>query len=145
MSENNNKAKAEEFCDHVNSFSKNKLNNKEDLVRLTEVIFENDKNDIMNNLVFNAKYSQGLIKIVQQRTNDFEDEYFEKIKAEYTETIKKIKSDLDLIIKDTSSFYKKIFEEKYMQLTHESMSNLKGLIDDLSWVKMFLNDEKRNN
>lgn len=145
MSEENYKKEAEEFCIAVDEFAKGKLNNAEDLTRIMEIVFKTDKKSLLEDLSFSAKYSQGLLKIIQNRSNDFEDEYFNKVKEEYTAVITKVRSLLEEIIENGSGFIKNIYKEKYLSMTHESLHNLNILIDDLSWLKMYLNDLKRSN
>ncbi|KUG25252.1 hypothetical protein ASZ90_004925 [hydrocarbon metagenome] len=143
MGQNNYKLQAEEFIIKVDEFSNKRIKNAEDLARLSELFFKEDKFDMLNDLAFSAKYAQGLIKIIRDRSNNFEDDYFEKIRSEYTAAIKKIRKILDEIIGSSSSFLKGIFSDKYLSMTHESLNNLNQLIDDLSWVKLYLNDQKR--
>ncbi len=143
MSENNYKKEAEDFCIAVDEFAKGKLHNAEDLTRITEVIFKEGKQNLLEDVAFSAKYAQGLMKIFQDRSNDFEEEYFRKIKEEYTEAVKKIRESLQEIIDYSNSFIGSIFSDKYLGMTHESMHNLNQLIDDLSWVKVYLNYRKR--
>jgi hypothetical protein len=143
MSEMDFKQQAEQFCLEVDEFAKGRLHNSEDLTRLTEVIFKTEKNKLLEDISFTSKYAQGLLKIVQNRSNNIEDDYFVKIRGEYTEAVKQVQSQLKEILEDSSSFIKNIFTEKYLSLTHESLNNLNQLIDDLSWVKMYLNEKKR--
>lgn len=138
------KKAAEEFCSKINEFAKGKINNAEDLTRIVEIIFKIDKNELLEDLSFSAKYSQGLLKIIQNRSNNIEDEYFERIKVEYTEGVKKVRESLTTILNESSPFIKQIFIDKYLSLTHESLNNLNLLMSDLSWVKMYLNDIKRS-
>lgn len=143
MTEKRFKQQAEEFSSHVNTFANGRLNNVEDLTRLTELFFKEEKFDQLEDLAFSAKYAQGLLKIIRDRSNNFEDDYFEKIRSEYTEAIKKIRKILDEIIGSSASFLKGIFSDKYLSMTHESLNNLNQLINDLSWVKIYLNEKKR--
>lgn len=143
MSEIDFKQQAEQFCLEVDEFAKGRLHNSEDLARLTEVIFKTEKNKLLEDISFTSKYTQGLLKIVRNRSNNIEDDYFVKIRGEYTEAVKQVQSQLKEILEYSSSFIKNIFTEKYLSLTHESLNNLNQLIDDLSWVKMYLNEKKR--
>lgn len=144
MSEENYKQKAEDFIIAVDEFAKGTLHNAEDLTRIMEVVIKNDKQKQLEDLAFTAKYALGLMKIFQDRSNnEFEDEYFEKIRGEYTEAITKVRSLLEEILSDASSFISGIFKEKYLGMTHGSMNNLNILIEDLSWIKMYLNEQKR--
>lgn len=140
----NHKKTAEEFCIKIDEFAKGKLNNAEDLTRIAEIIFKINKQELLDEISFSAKYSQGLLKIIQNRSNNIEDDYFDRIKAEYTEAVKKVRELLTRILNDGSPFIKQIFIDKYLSLTHESLNNLNLLMSDLSWVKMYLNDIKRS-
>ncbi|RJP63607.1 MAG: hypothetical protein C4543_00195 [Ignavibacteriales bacterium] len=144
MNSVDNKKAAEEFCIKIDEFAKGKLNNAEDLTRIAEIIFKINKQELLDEISFSAKYSQGLLKIIQNRSNNIEDDYFDRIKAEYTEAVKKIRELLKTILADGSPFIKQIFIDKYLSLTHESLNNLNLLMSDLSWVKMYLNDIKRS-
>lgn len=143
MTEKDFEKEAEQFCIEVDEFAKGKLHNAEDLTRITEIIFRKGNLELLEEISFSAKYAQGLLKIVKVRNTNIEDEYFEKVGKEYTEAVKKVRSALEEIIEDASSFIKNIYKDKYLALTHESLNNLNQLIDDLSWVKIYLNDKKR--
>lgn len=143
MDQEKYKSQAEEFIIKVDEFSNSRLKNAEDLTRLSELFFKEDKFYLLDDLAFSAKYAQGLIKIIRDRSNNFEDDYFDKIRVEYTEAIKKMRSVIEEILDGSSSFIKEIFSDKYLSMTHESLNNLNQLIDDLSWVKLYLNDQKR--
>lgn len=144
MNTSDYKKAAEEFCISIDEFAQGKLNNADDLTRIVEIIFKIDKKELLEDLSFSAKYSQGLLKIIQSRSNNIEDDYFERIKVEYTEAVKKVRELLTTILDDGLPFIKQIFIDKYLSLTHESLNNLNLLMSDLSWVKMFLNDTKRS-
>lgn len=139
----NYKEKSEEFYNGLINFSRGKILNEEDIQRLLEITFKEDKLKELDDVSFSAKFTKGLLRIIQNRDNNIEDEYFEKVKKEYSENIQKVKSGLEDLIKNSSDFLKGIYEEKYFQLTHESLANLNNLCSDLEWVKMYLNDQKR--
>ena len=144
MTDRNFKKEAEDFCIAVDEFANGKLNNAEDLTRLTEIIYKMEKESLLEDISFSAKYAQGLLKIIQNRNNNFEDEYFEKIKLEYTSAVKDVRAMLEEIINNGSAFIKNIFKEKYLSMTHESLQNINLLIEDLSWVKVYTNDLTRS-
>ena len=144
MTENDYKNKAEKFCIAVDEFANGKLNNAEDLTRLTEIVFKLAKESQLEELSFSAKYATGLLKIIQSRNNNFEDDYFDKIKEEYTQTVKKVRLQLEDLLNDATPFIKNIYQDKFLAMTHESLNNLNLLMSDLSWTKMYLNDTKRS-
>lgn len=128
----------------VEVISNGRLNFKEDLQRLIEISILNNRIKYLEDFSFRARYSQGLLKIIQNRDNKFEDEYFAKVKNEFTESIKKIRSDLEEILSVASDFIKQIFNEKYLQITQQSIANLNLLCNDLGFLKIYFNDLKRN-
>ncbi|MCF8260748.1 MAG: hypothetical protein K9J12_08240 [Melioribacteraceae bacterium] len=134
---------ASEFVSKVSEFSKNSISNKEDLTRISAIVINNGLEQEFEKLVFNAKFLQGLLRIIRNKDNSIDAEYFEKVTGEYHMGLEKIKSGLKNILSYSDEFYRNIFEEKYMEMTHKGMANLTGLCDDLSWVKMFLNNEKQ--
>ena len=132
------------MIEEVDELSKGRINFKEDLQRLIELSFLNRKMKNLEDLSFQAKYSQGLLKIIQNRDNKIEDEYFVKVQNEFMESIQKIKLNLENILSSSSEFIKQIFTEKYFQMTQQSLTNLNLLCNDLGFVKNYLNDLKRS-
>ena len=133
----------DEFYDGLVNFSRGKVKNEDDIKRLIELAIKENKLNDLEEIAFSAKITKGLLRIIQNRENTIEDEYFEKIKKEYSENIQKVKIGLEELINHGSDFIKNIFNEKYFLLTHESLANLNNLCGDLEWVKMYLNDIKR--
>ena len=133
----------DEFYDGLVNFSRGKVKNEDDIKRLIELAIKENKLNDLEEIAFSAKFTKGLLRIIQNRENTIEDEYFEKIKKEYSENIQKVKIGLEELINHGSDFIKNIFNEKYFLLTHESLANLNNLCGDLEWVKMYLNDIKR--
>jgi hypothetical protein len=127
----------------VEELSRSRLNFKEDLQRLIELSILNQSMKNLEDLSFLAKYSQGLLKIIQNRDNKIEDEYFVKVQNEFMESVQKIKVNLETILSPSSEFIKQIFNEKYLQMTQQSLTNLNLLCNDLGFVKIYFNDLKR--
>ncbi|MDQ7815597.1 MAG: hypothetical protein RDU14_01065 [Melioribacteraceae bacterium] len=127
----------------VEELSRSRLNFKEDLQRLIELSILNQSMKNLEDLSFKAKYSQGLLKIIQNRDNKIEDEYFVKVQNEFMESVQKIKVNLETILSPSSEFIKQIFSEKYFQMTQQSLTNLNLLCNDLGFVKIYFNDLKR--
>jgi hypothetical protein len=127
----------------IDKLSKDKLNYREDLGRLIELSIQNNKMKVLEELSFQARYSQGLLKIVQNRDNKIEEEYFSKVQKEFAQSVEKIKSSIEEILSNSSPFIKQIFSDKYLQITHASLSNLNKFCPDLGFVKFYFNDLKR--
>ncbi len=136
------KLEAQNFCNEAEKFSRGEFNQKEDVIRITELALANHDWDYLDSLSFNAKYTQGLLKIIRNRANNIEDEYFEKIKVEYSEKIQKFKSELQELTNKAGKFVESIFDEKYYALTPQALENLNKLCSDLGKVKSYLNEKK---
>lgn len=138
----NYKEASHHFYNELINFSRGKILNEEDIIRLLELSFKENKLKDLEEISFYAKFTKGLLRIIQNRDNSIDDEYFEKVKKEYSENIQKVKSGVEVIISSGSNFIQEIFREKYFQLTHESLSNLNNLCSDLEWIKMYFNSLK---
>ncbi len=138
------KLEAEKICNCVEDIARGKLNSKEDLQRITELALQNNKMELLEELTFQAKYSQGLVKIIQNRDNKIEDDYFIKIQAEMVQSLSKVKKLLDELLQSAGDFLKTIYKEKYFEMTQQSLFNLNNLCNDLGYLKLYFNDLKRD-
>lgn len=127
----------------LNNRAPHQLKCGDDLYRLIEIAYQFDMKEELEQLAFSGKFSHGLFQIIQKGGAAVEEEYFEKIKKEYTESLIKLRKDLEIILDKSTDFFRKIFKEKYFTLTHESMFNLSELCSDLNHLKMYMNDMKR--
>jgi len=128
----------------IDKLSLAKLNFREDLGRLIELSIQNGKMNVLEELSFQARYAQGLLKIVQNRDNKIEEEYFSKVQKEFAQSLEKIKFSIQEILSNSSAFIKQIFSEKYLDMTHTSLFNINKLCSDLGFVKLYFNDLKRD-
>ena len=103
----------DEFYDGLVNFSRGKIQNEDDIKRLIELALKEEKLNDLEEIAFSAKFTKGLLRIIQNKENTIEDEYFEKIKKEYSENIQKVKIGLEELINHGSDFIKNIFNEKY--------------------------------
>ncbi len=136
------KMQASGFLKSFGEFSKGKIQNEEDLARVVELAFEYGNKELLGELAFEAKYLSGLFRIIKSPENKLEEEYFGRVKGEYTAHIVKIKELFTKIIEPGSGFIKEIFEKKYFGLTQENLENLIKLCEDLARLKSYLNELK---
>ncbi len=134
------KISAKEMSLEVYNFSNKKLKQKDDLDRLIEISISSDKFHLLEKAAFTAKYLQGLFNIIQRGDKIIDEEIFKKYTLEYSDNLESIKNNLKDLLSGSGEFYKKIFEEKYFSLTQTSISNFNNLCYDLSWLKMYLNE-----
>lgn len=128
----------------IEKLSKGKLNFRDDLQRLVEISVEKGNIKNLEELSFQARYSQGLLAIVKNRDNKIDDDYFVRIQKEYMDSVLKIKSQIELILSGSSEFIRQVFTEKYFEMNQKSLANLNLLCNDLSFLKLYLNDLKRS-
>ncbi|MEG8947600.1 hypothetical protein [Rosettibacter firmus] len=136
------KLEAEKISNAVEDLAKGKLKNKEDLTRIIELAFSSGKMDKLQELAFQAKYSQGILKIIRSRDNTIDDKYLSTLQNEFIVSISKIKNILEELLEDSYQFLKTIYKEKFFQLTFQSMNALNDLCSDLVYLKYYFNDNK---
>ena len=134
---------AEKICNAVEDISHGKLKNKDDLFRIIEIAVKNNKLEELEELAFHAKFSQGLISIIQKSNSEIEEEYFRKIRTELVESIENVKKQFEELLNDASDFLKTILKEKYFEMSQKGITNLNNLCGDLAYLKLYFNDLKR--
>lgn len=131
------------FCDEVEKFSANKLLVKSDLRTLVSLAINSLNEELFSSIAFTAKYIQGLLRVIQQAGTNPEIKNFQQIKNDLTENMEKISTDLKTLLAGSEIEVKEMFTEKYLALTAESFANLRKLLHDLEWVKIYQNQLKR--
>jgi hypothetical protein len=135
----------------LSDFSGQKLHNVNDVSFLLESSVAAKQDRLFDDIIFNAKYLNGLGKILHDHmtessgkngapgTEKMTDESFDKVRSEFKDHMKKFSLQLTALIKDTEETERKEFEEKYLSMNQQSIVNLTTLIYDLSWMKKFRN------
>ena len=100
------KEKVDTFILEVENIAFGELIHKDDVKRLLEIIFETKKEKILFELSFAAKYNTGILRIIRNGAKEAEDEYFSRIKKEYSENLTKLKVYLEDILSGTTDYYK---------------------------------------
>lgn len=140
----------------LSEFSNSKLKNIDALSYLIEASKAFGKEKLFNDLIFTAKYINGLEKILRRNAvfasaqdtklnggKAISNEAMDKIKTEYKEHLKKMSFGLKELIQNAEETERDQFISKYLSLTRESMLNLSRLIYDLAWLKIFINKQTR--
>lgn len=133
---------AAEILAAVDELSNNKINFKDDVEIVLKHSIQTNKLDLLKSLAFDAKYSTGLFRVISQKDKIIDEDYFQKMKNEYTESVKKVREKLSAILIDASPFTKDIIENKFLEMSQTGMMNLNKLCVDLSYVKLYFNDLK---
>ncbi len=134
---------ASEYIAQVEKFSKSKLKRKAELLRIYEEVLKNNNEKDFDDLIFTAKYVNGLLRIVQKNYSASEISNLDEIKKDFSENINKVINQIKKIISHTDEQFKSHFDEVYFELSQQGFLNLSELISDLEWIKMFSNEIKR--
>ena len=126
----------------LDELSDGKLKFRDDIEKLVDTAIADNKMKLLEEISFTAKFIQGLLSIIQKKDDNIDPAYFEKAVGEYTEAVSGIKNQLEELISANSEFYKSIFSEKFFSMTQVSLQNLNNLCADLSYLKLFFNDQK---
>lgn len=133
---------SEEIINRVSELSGNALKQRDDLKLLIDTAVTQDKISLLEELSFHAKFSDGLLRVVQRKNSTIDEEYFLKAIDEYKISIEKVRVILNELLSGATDFIKLILTEKYLTLSQVSLSNLNSLCFDLSFLKLFFNDLK---
>jgi hypothetical protein len=134
----------------IKDFSGGKLKNENDVATLIECSVSAEKQALFDDMIFIAKYLNGLGKILHSNMagatlsgkDKIEENAEEKIKNEFRQSLVKLRIQIKEIVEAALSEDKNYFEQKYLVMTRESMINLTTLIYDLSWVKKYMNSRE---
>ena len=129
----------------VSELAKNRLQRREDLELLIDTAIKQNKISLLKELSFQAKFSDGLLRVIQKKENTVDEAYFIKAAEEYKNSIEKVRTVLEDLLSNASEFIKSVLMGKYLQLTQVSLVNLNSLCSDLSYLKLFFNDLKNLN
>jgi hypothetical protein len=131
------------FVSEVEKFSKSKLNRKAELLRIYEECINNQNITLFEDLVFTAKYVQGLLRVVKSGSLNHEINNLEQIKKDFSDNLNKVVIKIKEIISGTDENFKLHFEQTYFELTQEGFLNFTELLSDLEWAKLYINQKKR--
>lgn len=148
----------------LKEFSGDKLKNETDLTYLIEVSHSANKNKMFDDIIFTAKYINGLTKILQSNQTlspnpqsnggklDADEARLRngqarnKIKGEYKSQMKRLAEQLkeysESFPPQAEQGMREDFQKRFLAMTQESMANLTTLVYDLSWLKLFYNSKK---
>ena len=131
------------FVESIEAFSDYKLKRKVELLRLYEEVQKNNDFRLFEDMVFNAKYIMGLLRVVKSSANIPEIHNIEQIKKDFSDNMEKIVEQLKTITRNSTVEMKEHFEDTYLKLSQEGFLNLSELLSDLEQVKKYLNEKKR--
>jgi hypothetical protein len=133
-----------ELLKNVDEFSNFKLQRRDDLqIIFTEGVKEKN-NKLFEDLVFTAKYVQGLMKVMKTGQENSEVKSLEHVKNDLSKNMEKVVDQIRQIISDSSQSDKDYINKTFLQMNPDAFRNLNDLLYDLDWTKKYLNDLKRS-
>jgi hypothetical protein len=133
-----------ELLKKVDEFSNFKLQRRDDLqIIFTEGVKE-ENNKLFEDLVFTAKYVQGLMKVMKMGQENSEVKSLEHVKVDLTKNMEKVVEQIRQIVAGSSQSDRDYIEKNFLQMTADAFKNLYELLSDLDWTKRYLNDFKRS-
>ena len=128
----------------VELFSDSLLKRKADLQIITNESLQNNFEAEFEELAFTGKYVQGLKRVLKKGADFQEIDNLDHVKKDLTENMEKVIGDIRALLIHSSETNKKYFEDTYLSLTSNCFQNLNDLLEDLEWVKKYLNHQKRS-
>ena len=128
----------------VEIFSDSLLKRKTDLQIIIDESIQHNFEAKFEELTFTGKYVQGLKRVLQKGADFQEIDNLNHVKKDLTENMENVIGDIRALLIHSSEANKKYFEDTYLSLTANCFQNLNDLLEDLEWVKKYLNYQKRS-
>ncbi|MGB5847131.1 MAG: hypothetical protein WBH40_01520 [Ignavibacteriaceae bacterium] len=128
----------------VEVFSDSLLKKKADLQIIIDESLQHNFKAEFEELTFTGKYVQGLKRVLQKGADFQEIDNLDHVKKDLTENMEKVIGDIRALLIHSSETNKKYFDDTYLSLTPICFQNLNDLLEDLEWVKKYLNYQKRS-
>ena len=128
----------------VERFSDPLLKRKADLQLIIDESLQHNFGAEFEELTFTGKYVQGLKRVLQKGADFQEIDNLDYVKKDLTKNMEKIIGDIKTLLINSSETNKNYFEDTYLSLTTICFHNLNDLVEDLEWIKKYLNHQKRS-
>jgi len=123
----------------IKEFSNGKIKNDFELSVLLEAGYFTDKKPIFDELIFKAKFLNGLLNIFSENPGQ---EQMEKLIPEFAKNLEELTVLMKSILISSDEITNKYFREKYFNVNPKIINELALLIMDLSACKDYFNDRK---
>jgi hypothetical protein len=123
----------------IKEFSNGKIKNDFELSVLLEAGYFTDKKPIFDELIFKAKFLNGLLNIFSENPGQ---EQMEKLIPEFAKNLEELTVLMKSILISSDEITNKYFREKYFDVNPKIINELALLIMDLSACKDYFNDRK---
>jgi hypothetical protein len=132
------------ILNEVETFSNSLLKRRADLQIIIDDSLQHNFEAEFEELTFTSKYIQGLKRVLKKGADFQEIDNLDHVKKDLTENMEKVIGDIRALLIHSSEINNKHFEDTYLSLTPNCFQNLNELLEDLEWVKKYLNYQKRS-
>jgi 3-dehydroquinate synthetase len=132
------------ILNEVETFSNSLLKRRADLQIIIDESLQHNFDTEFEELTFTSKYIQGLKRVLKKGADFQEIDNLDHVKKDLTENMEKVIGDIRALLIHSSEINNKHFEDTYLSLTPNCFQNLNELLEDLEWVKKYLNYQKRS-
>lgn len=132
------------FLDEVEKETGSVLKKRDDLTKLLEICVACGKEKEFEDLIFTAKYIQGLMRVINKAPSIPEVQSVEHVKKDFSENMEKIAEQISDILEAGDEDSKKYFKEIFLSPTQHSLENLTLLLTDLEQIKKYVNIMKNS-
>lgn len=131
------------FINEAEQFSKSLFERKDDLILILETASQNEFDFTLDQIAFTAKYIKGLMSVVSSASGNPEIKNAAQLNSDLAANLEKFRGYLLAANEKMKNETRETFYKKYLEMSGQSFSNLKKLIEDFSLIKIFLNHKKR--
>ncbi len=122
----------------INDVSRNFIKNNYEVSALIEISFNSGKLELFRDLIFTSKYLTGLKNVLNSDKLSGKD-YIDKTYADFNAILQKVFDKVKLLLTNEDKEVNDFFEKKYFMMSHDSISNMIDLANDLSFCKEYMN------
>ena len=131
------------LLERINEQSRKPLKNTYEVSLLLESAISFSKATEFKDLIFTAKYINGLKNVLSNRIINGDD-IMEKLFDEFNKNIQKFIELLKKMVTTSDEKSEEFFRVKYFNLDQESMVNSMELIEDLTYIKEYFNKNSKD-
>ena len=131
---------SETFLRSVEQFAGKSFRYRREILELLDLSLARSQRQLFDDLVFNAKFITNALNILKRVGADNADAA--KLGAELGEMMEKTTTLLRTIIKEAPEGPRQHFLDSILALNQGAMTNLTGLLAELSWVKNYQLDHR---
>lgn len=131
------------FLDEVEKFVDKKLIRRDDLSFIIDEYFNQKDLNEFEEFAFTGKYVNGLLRVLQSSGNVTDFQNLDQVKKDLNDNIEKVISRLREITLNLTEEDRVRIDKNYLELTKESLQNIRNLTEDLDHIKKYLNYLKR--